>query len=171
MIVVTDVGQHQMWTGQTYKVDKPGTFITSGGLGTMGYGLPAAIGAKIANPKRNVLLITGDGSIQMSLAEIATAVQEELNIKILLFNNNTLGMVRELQQHNCGGRYFSVKMKGNPDFIKLADAYGIRSIRIKEHEEIEDAIKIIINSNEMILVEFLIDPDENVIPFKAGDKV
>lgn len=171
MIVVTDVGQHQIWTGQKYKIDKPRTFITSGGLGTMGYGLPAAIGAKLGNPKRDVLLITGDGSLQMSLAELATAVQEELNIKILLFNNSTLGMVRELQQQYYNSRYFSVNMKGNPDFIKLAAAYGIKGISVNKPEKIKVAIRTILDSDEMILGEFLIDPEENVTPFKAGEKI
>lgn len=169
MIVVTDVGQHQIWTGQYYKVERPRTFITSGGLGTMGYGLPAAIGAKLANPDKDVLLITGDGSFQMSMQELATMVQENINIKILLMNNNCLGMVRELQQHFCRSRYFAVHTKGNPDFVKMADAYGIRGISIKETEKIEWGLKMLLESKESILCEFIVNPDMNVTPYEEDE--
>lgn len=169
-IIVTDVGQHQIWTGQYYKVEKPRTFITSGGLGTMGYGLPAAIGAKMANPERNVLLITGDGSFQMNFPELATAVQEGLNVKILLMNNSSLGMVRELQQYFYQERYFSVKMTGNPDFIKLTEAYGVRGMRIEKDDEIRMGIERLMESCDIILGEFVIDPNENVTPVEEDEK-
>lgn len=170
-VLVTDVGQHQMWAGQYYKVESPRTFITSGGLGTMGYGLPAAIGAKLANPDKEVVLVVGDGGFQMSFSELATAVQENLNIKIILINNSSLGMVRELQQHYYHERYFSVHMSGNPDFIKLAQAYGIKGIRVKDNSEVEGALKDILKSNAMVLGEFIVDPNENVIPVKGGDGI
>lgn len=168
MIVVTDVGQHQMFAGQNYKVEKPRTFITSGGLGTMGFGLPAAIGAKIANPDKDVLLITGDGSFQMSLNEMATAMQEELNIKILMLNNNCLGMVRELQQQFCDSRYFSVHMKGNPDFIKLAGAYGIEGFRVDDKNQVSQGIDRLLSSKGMIIGEFIVNSVENVTPDREG---
>ncbi len=170
MIIVTDVGQHQMWTGQYYPVDTPRSFITSGGLGTMGYGLPAAIGVKLANPGRDVLLVTGDGSFQMSLPELATVVQEGLSIKILIMNNQRLGMVRELQQQQCEGRYFSVEMQGNPDFVKLADAYGIPGFRVESPEDITESLQKMLDCRESILGDFRINPDANVTPLRKDGK-
>src|SRR5690606_8846346 len=134
-ILVTDVGQHQLWAGKYFEINRPRTFISSGGLGTMGYGLPAAIGAKIANPDREVLLITGDGGFQMSMAELATIKQEGLDIKIIIFNNSTLGMVRELQQHQYDERYYGVEMVGNPDFSKIASAYSIKSVKVEREAD------------------------------------
>jgi len=170
MIIVTDVGQHQMWTGQYYPVDFPRTFITSGGLGTMGYGLPAAIGVKLANPKREVLLVTGDGSFQMSLPELATVVQEGLSIKILIMNNQRLGMVRELQQQQCGGRYFAVEMRGNPDFVKLAEAYGIQGFRVESPEDVTESLRKMLDCRESILGDFRIHPDANVTPLRKDER-
>lgn len=169
-IFVTDVGQHQLWAGKYLEINTPRTFLSSGGLGTMGYGLPAAIGAKIANPQREVVLITGDGSFQMNIAELATISQESLGIKIIILNNSTLGMVRELQQHNYNEKYYGVKMTGNPDFVKLSDAYGIDSMRVERQEEIYPAIDEILRHDRAIIGEFVIDPDANVIPVKRrGD--
>lgn len=163
-ILATDVGQHQMWAGNHFQVKKPRSFISSGGLGTMGYGLPAAIGAKMGAKEKEVILLTGDGSFQMSLQELAVLIQEEIAVKIVLFNNNALGMVRELQQHFHEERYYQVHLKGNPDFEKLAGAYGIPSIRIEKAEDVEDGIRKMLDSNTSILVEFAIDIYDNVIP-------
>jgi acetolactate synthase I/II/III large subunit len=163
-IVVTDVGQHQVWTGRYYQFEKPRTFLTSGGLGTMGYGLPAAIGAKIGSPEKQVLLITGDGSFQMNLTELATAAQEGLAIKIVLLNNSCLGMVRELQEHYCEGRYTQTSLRGNPDFGAIAGAYGFSSVRVREAGEIEAAIDRMLSHEGTIIAEFIVDPVSNVIP-------
>lgn len=169
-ILVTDVGQHQIWAGRYYPVEQPRTFLTSGGLGTMGYGLPAAIGAKLGQPDKQVMLITGDGSLQMNLAELATMVQEKAAVKILLFNNHHLGMVRELQQHQLGERYYQTRMECNPDFVKLAAAYGIEAFRVENSDEIDEAIKRLLEHDGPIIGEFMIDPMANVFPVSRGDK-
>ena len=124
-VVSTDVGQHQMFAAQFCRINRPKSFLSSGGLGTMGYGFPAAVGAQMADPKALVVCITGDGSFQMSMAELATAKEQGLPIKVLLFNNHCLGLVRQLQHDYCHGRQMAVAMSGNPDFVKLAAAYGI----------------------------------------------
>lgn len=167
-IIATDVGQHQLWVGRYYDFEMPRTFLTSGGLGTMGYGLPAAIGAKLGKPDHEVVLVTGDGSFQMNLTEMATSVQEGLKMKIIVLNNNCLGMVRELQQHYCEERYNQVTMKGNPDFCKLAEAYGFKSKRITEVQDIPEAIKALLEEDSSSLLEFQICNKANVIPVKGG---
>ena len=128
-IIVTDVGQHQMWAAQYYKVAEPGTFITSGGLGTMGFGLPAAIGAKMARPDREVWAIVGDGGFQMTQAELQTMVQENVKVNIAIINNGYLGMVRQWQQFFHDRRYSATPMS-SPDYVKLADAHGLPGVRV-----------------------------------------
>ncbi|NLZ53170.1 MAG: biosynthetic-type acetolactate synthase large subunit [Thermoanaerobacteraceae bacterium] len=163
-IVSTEVGCHQMWTAQHYEFIEPRTFISSGGLGTMGYGLAAAIGAQIAKTDMMVINICGDGSFQMNLAEMATAVENNLPIKIVLFNNGGLGLVRQLQEFYCNRRYNQVHFGFMPDFVKLAASYGIKAMRIQKREEISVAIDSLIEHKGPFLLECVVDIDENVYP-------
>ena len=160
-IVTTEVGQHQLWTAQNFKFSHPRQFITSGGSGTMGFGFPAAIGASIALNKKPVLCISGDGSIQMNEQELATCVDYNLPVKIFILNNGYLGMVRQLQQKGCEGRYSETKIS-NPDFLKLGEAYGINGIRVNCIEEIEPALKKAFNENAPFIIDFVIEPMEVV---------
>lgn len=169
-IVTTDVGQHQMWAAQGYPVKNPRHFITSGGLGTMGFGLPAAIGAQMAAPDKQVFLVTGDGSFQMSIQELATTVQCELPVKIILMNNGVLGMVRQLQKIFCDERYSQIQLKDNPDFIKLAEAYGIKGIRVTEVTQVRQALEEAINHPGPVLLDFIISEDEVVTPMVPPGK-
>ncbi len=130
-LVVTDVGQHQMWTAQYYRQDYPGNFLTSGGLGTMGFGLPAAIGAKFARPEADVWVIAGDGGFQMTQAELSTAAQEGIKVNVAIINNGYLGMVRQWQEFFYDKRYSATPMKG-PDFVKIADAHGLAGLRVTQ---------------------------------------
>lgn len=163
-IITTEVGCHQMWTAQHYKFTKPRTFISSGGLGTMGYGLPAAIGAQFAQQDKMIINICGDGSFQMNLTEMATAVENNLPIKIILFNNRGLGLVRQLQEFYCDKRYNQVYFSFVPDFVKLAESYNIKAMRIQKQEEIPRAIDSLISENGPFLLECIVDINENVYP-------
>ncbi len=159
-IVVTDVGQHQMLTAQFYNFNKPNKFITSGGLGTMGFGLPAAIGAHVANPDNLVLNITGDGSFQMNLQELATCREHHIPIKIIIMNNGYLGMVRQMQEKIYNNRY-QVEMT-NPDFVKIAEAYDLFAIRVTNKDELIPAIKKAIAHNGTAIVDVKIDSFEEI---------
>lgn len=159
-VVVTDVGQHQMLTAQFFNFNKPRKFITSGGLGTMGFGLPASIGAYIANPNSLVLNITGDGSFQMNLQELATCREHNIPLKIIIMNNSYLGMVRELQEKIYNRRY-QVEMI-NPDFTKIAEAYDLFAVRVSKKEELIPALEKAINHKGTAIVDIVIDSFENI---------
>lgn len=163
-IITTEVGQNQMWAAQYYKYVQPRQLITSGGLGTMGYGFPAAIGAQAGCPERVVFDIAGDGSIQMNIQELATAVNYNLPVKIAILNNGFLGMVRQWQEMFFNHRYSSTHLQCNPDFVKLADAYGAKGIRIKEIDEVEPAINEALAVSGPVILDFVVEPEENVFP-------
>ena len=169
-IVVTDVGQHQMWAAQFYPVLDNRRFITSAGLGTMGFGLPAAIGAQIAKPESLVWLVTGDGSFQMSIQELATTVQYQLPIKIVLMNNGVLGMVKQLQKMFYNERFNQIQLHSNPDFIKVADAYGIKGIKVETPEQVNVALEEAIETPGPVLIDCRISPDEIVLPMLPPGK-
>ncbi|MFC1603181.1 biosynthetic-type acetolactate synthase large subunit [Pseudomonadota bacterium] len=170
VFMASDVGQHQMWAAQYFKFDKPGHWLNSGGLGTMGFGLPAAMGAQMAHPESEVICITGDGSLQMSIQELATCKQYNLPIKIVLLNNSHLGMVRQLQEFFFDGRYAAVALDDSPDFIKIAEAYGHVGLRIEKQEELESKLQeAFAIKDQLVLVEVVVDPEENVYPMiEAG---
>ncbi|MDR1070917.1 MAG: biosynthetic-type acetolactate synthase large subunit [Gracilibacteraceae bacterium] len=169
--VVTDVGQHQMWAAQFYPVTRPRRFITSAGLGTMGFGLPAAIGAQIACPDDLICLVTGDGSFQMNVQELATLRQYALPIKIILMNNGVLGMVRQIQQTFYRERYNEIQLTANPDFVALAAAYGIRGLRVEKPADARPALREAVRTREPVLLDFIISPDEVVLPMIHPGKV
>jgi acetolactate synthase-1/2/3 large subunit len=170
-IIVTGVGQHQMWAAQQSIINKPRSFVSSGGLGTMGYSLPAAIGAQMGRPGETVWSIDGDGSFQMTLQELATIQQERLPIKIAILNNGYLGMVRQWQEFFWGKRYVATPITG-PDFVKIAEAYGVPGEVISDKNEVKAAIKKATNHNGPYLLDFRIEPEENVYPMvKLGASI
>ncbi len=170
-IITTDVGQHQMWTAQIFPFNKPRKWCTSGGLGTMGYGLPAAIGAQMAYPDETVFCISGDGSIQMNIQEIATAVQYKLPVKTAIINNFYLGMVRQWQEYFYGHRYsHSDLAPGMPDFVKLAEAYGAVGFMCNKPKDVEPILKESLKVKKPVLIDFQVAKEENVLPMVPAGK-
>lgn len=163
-IITTEVGQNQMWAAQYYHVDKPNSFITSGGLGCMGFGLPAAIGAQVAMPDKLVVDIAGDGSIQMNIQEMATAVQYGLPVKVVILNNQYLGMVRQFQELFYDGCYACTSMECAPDFVKLAEAYGAVGLRASKPEEVEPVLREGLAIKGLVLMDFHVEKEELVYP-------
>jgi acetolactate synthase-1/2/3 large subunit len=163
-IISTEVGQNQMWAAQFYKYHKPRTLLTSGGLGTMGYGFPAAIGAQMAFPGSLVIDVAGDGSIQMNIQELATAVSYQLPVKIVILNNGHLGMVRQWQELFYNRNYCATCLQKNPDFVALARAYGAQGYRIEKREDVSPVLKEAFASKELTIVDVLVEPEENVYP-------
>jgi acetolactate synthase-1/2/3 large subunit len=163
-IISTDVGQHQMWTAQFFQFNKPRTLLTSGGLGTMGYGLPAAMGAQAAFPGRQVITICGDGGVQMNIQEMATLVQNKLPVKIVILNNNFLGMVRQWQELFFDKRYSSTCMELPIDYVKLADAFGAKGFSTSKPGEVDEVIKAAFKHKGPVIMEFMIAREEKVLP-------
>ncbi|MGD8657637.1 MAG: thiamine pyrophosphate-dependent enzyme, partial [Desulfobacterales bacterium] len=163
-IITTEVGQNQMWAAQYYHFDQPNHFITSGGLGCMGFGLPAAIGAQTACPDKLVVDIAGDGSIQMNIQEMATAVQSGLPVKVVILNNAYLGMVRQWQELFYGRRYACTGMDCAPDFVKLAEAYGALGLRATKPQEVEAVLKEGLSADGPVIMDFKVDREEGVYP-------
>ena len=169
--VTSDVGQHQMWAAQYYKFDKPRRWMNSGGLGTMGFGLPAAMGVQLAHPGSPVACVTGEGSIQMCIQELSTCKQYRLPVKIVLLNNGFLGMVRQWQQLFHGNRYAESYVDALPDFVKLAESYGHVGMRVEKPGDVEGALKDAFKrKDDLVFLDFAIDPTENVYPMVQGGK-
>ncbi|MGC8790630.1 MAG: biosynthetic-type acetolactate synthase large subunit [Desulfurella sp.] len=167
-IVSTEVGQHQMWVAQFYNFNKPRRFLTSGGLGTMGFGFPAGIGASFANPDKQVFVIAGDGSFQMNLQELAVLATYKLQTKVIILNNSYLGMVRQWQQLFYGRRYANTNIEVQPDFVKLSESYGITAKRVEDKKDVEQALTELINYNGPYVLDIKIEREENVYPMVPG---
>lgn len=171
-IIATEVGQNQMWTAQFFTFTQPRTFLSSGGLGTMGYGFPAAIGAQLGCPDKIVVDIAGDGSIQMNIQELSTAVRFNIPVKIAILNNGYLGMVRQWQELFYDKRYSGVCLNGNPDFVKLAEAYGAKGFLVEKKENVRPTIETAFSIKGPVIMDFRIDPTENVFPMvPAGQAI
>jgi len=168
-IITTDVGQNQMWAMHHLKIRKPRQLITSGGFGTMGFGLPAAIGAKVACPEKKVMTITGDGGLLMVIQELATAVAENAPVVICLLDNGWLGMVKQWQNLFWNDRYSHTQLNASPDFVKIAEAFGAKGLRVEKASEIGDALKTAFASDKPFLVDIKVDPRENVLPMLPPD--
>ena len=171
-VICTDVGQHQMWAAQFLTHKKPHTIVTSGGAGTMGYGLPAAIGAQVGAPHKQVILVVGDGGFQMTFEELMMVRQYNLPIKIVIINNGYLGMVRQWQQIFNDRRYSYVDLETSPDFLKLADAFDLKAARIDNVEDFNKEFKSFITSDESIILDCRVAREDNVLPMiPAGGTV
>jgi len=166
-IIVTDVGQHQMWEAQYYKHERSRSLITSGGLGTMGFALPAAIGAKVARPDADVWVVVGDGGFQMTMAELATIQQENLKVNIAIINNGYLGMVRQWQEFFYDRNYEATPLL-NPDFAKLGEAYGIRSVVVEKRADVVPAVRAAHAHEGAVLMDFKVEQEDTVYPMVAA---
>jgi acetolactate synthase-1/2/3 large subunit len=162
--ITTEVGQHQMWAAQFYQFQEPNRWMTSGGLGTMGYGLPASVGVQLAHPNSLVIDIAGEASVLMTMQEMSTAVQYDLPIKIFIINNQYMGMVRQWQELLHGGRYAHSYTEALPDFVKLAEAYHAHGIRCQNPAELDDKIREMIEVKKPVLFDCVVDPAENCFP-------
>lgn len=169
-IITTEVGQNQMWAAQYYTYSRPRTLLSSGGLGTMGYGFPAAIGAQVGRPDALVFDIAGDGSIQMNIQELATVVQNHLPVKIAILNNGYLGMVRQWQELFWNKRYSATNIEIAPDFVKLAEAYGLKGIRVTDPGDVRSAIEEAMATDGPVIMDFVVEREENVFPMVPAGK-
>jgi len=170
VFITTEVGQHQMWAAQHYKFNKPNRWMTSGGLGTMGYGLPAAIGVQLAHPKKLVIDIAGEASILMNIQELSTAVQYRLPVKIFILNNEYMGMVRQWQELLHDKNYSESYSKALPDFVKLAEAYGAVGMRASTPSELDEKIKEMINIDKPVIFDCVVEKEENCFPMIPSGK-
>ena len=169
VIVTTDVGQNQMWAMHYLDIEHPRQFLSSGTFGTMGYGLPSAIGAKVAMPDKKVMTITGDGGFQMVIQELATSVAEDIPVTVVLLNNGYLGMIRQMQQFYWNERYSAAKLGANPDFVTVAKGFGAKGVRVDKPGEIYDAVRDAMDSEVTTVVEIMVDPTANILPMLPAD--